>query len=95
MGPAAPACFMLNDDDEPWCRFVVSDTCNVSLVCCVLSVKVSEKPIDYKIWKALFNIEIPYKPTYLPNTKLARFLWLSTTSCCRAQSLSLSVDVEI
>jgi len=43
-------------------------------------MQVSEKAIDYKIWKALFDIEIPYKPTYLPNTKLARYLiqrWLT------------------
>lgn len=33
---------------------------------------VSEKAIDYKIWQTLFGKEIPYKPTYLPNTKLAR-----------------------
>lgn len=33
---------------------------------------VSEKAIDYKIWQTLFGEEIPYKPTYLPNTRLAR-----------------------
>jgi len=42
--------------------------------CFIWFVQVSEKAIDYKIWKALFDIEIPYKPTYLPNTKLARSL---------------------
>ena len=33
---------------------------------------VSESAIDYKIWKALFGADIPYKPSYLPDTKLAR-----------------------
>ncbi|ELT94485.1 hypothetical protein CAPTEDRAFT_225908 [Capitella teleta] len=33
---------------------------------------VSEKALDYKIWKSLFEKELPCKPTYLPDTKLAR-----------------------
>jgi len=36
--------------------------------------QVSEKALDYKIWQTLFGREIPYKPTYLPNTKLARLV---------------------
>jgi len=38
--------------------------------------QVSEKALDYKIWQTLFGREIPYKPTYLPNTKLARLVRL-------------------
>lgn len=40
----------------------------------VFEMQVSEKAIDYKIWMTLFGQEIPYKPTYLPNTKLARLV---------------------
>jgi len=32
---------------------------------------VSECAIDYKIWKTIFRKEIPYKPSYVPDTKLA------------------------
>ena len=36
-------------------------------------LQVSEKAIDYKIWKALFERELPCTPTYLPDTKLAKW----------------------
>ena len=36
--------------------------------------QVSECAIDYKIWSALFGCKIPFKPTYLPDTKLARYV---------------------
>ena len=44
-----------------------------ALLLTLLFLQVSEKALDYKIWQTLFGTEIPYKPTYLPNTKLARF----------------------
>lgn len=33
---------------------------------------VSERAVDHKIWQQLFGEKIPTKPTYIPNTKLAR-----------------------
>lgn len=33
---------------------------------------IGETPLDYHIWKSLFGYEIPYHPTYVPNTKLTR-----------------------
>lgn len=45
-------------------------------------LKVSEKAMDYKIWQTLFGREIPYKPTYLPNTRLARYQFYSMPVLC-------------